>query len=248
LRSWTSRTRAIASGSLLRRELRFSSDGSVLYAERAQEFFLASARAHGLHLLEETRVLRVDARSDLVRLETPAGSIRVRAVVVTAGAWAPLLLESIGVDLATHATRETVGHFLLEGDGSIPVVLDWATPELSSDPTIGRGRLVYALPSPGVGVKVGLDRSGLLTDPDEEGQPDTEVVGCLTEWLADRFGVDSPRLARAETCIYTHTPDDRFILDRIGRVVVGVTCNGHGFKFAPLTGTRLAALAMDAAV
>jgi sarcosine oxidase len=38
-------------------------------------------------------------------------------------------------------------------------------------------------------------------------------------------------------------PDDTFVVERRGRVVVGSACSGHGFKFAPAIGERLAALA-----
>ena len=40
--------------------------------------------------------------------------------------------------------------------------------------------------------------------------------------------------------MYTNTSDERFILERHDRVVVGSACSGHGFKFAPLIGERLA--------
>jgi len=33
------------------------------------------------------------------------------------------------------------------------------------------------------------------------------------------------------------------VLARHGRIVVGSACSGHGFKFAPVVGERLAALA-----
>ncbi len=46
-----------------------------------------------------------------------------------------------------------------------------------------------------------------------------------------------------DTCFYTSTADERFILERRGRIVVGSACSGHGFKFAPVIGERLAALA-----
>jgi sarcosine oxidase len=46
-----------------------------------------------------------------------------------------------------------------------------------------------------------------------------------------------------ETCLYTNTEDESFVLERRGRLVVGSPCSGHGFKFAPLIGERLASLA-----
>jgi sarcosine oxidase len=47
--------------------------------------------------------------------------------------------------------------------------------------------------------------------------------------------------------MYTTTKDESFVLERRGRVVVGSPCSGHGFKFAPAIGERLADLALDAA-
>jgi sarcosine oxidase len=42
------------------------------------------------------------------------------------------------------------------------------------------------------------------------------------------------------------TPDQTFILERRGRIVVGSACSGHGFKFAPAIGERLATLVEQA--
>ena len=47
--------------------------------------------------------------------------------------------------------------------------------------------------------------------------------------------------------MYTTTADESFILERRGRLVVGSPSSGHGFKFAPAIGERLAALATQAA-
>jgi sarcosine oxidase len=48
----------------------------------------------------------------------------------------------------------------------------------------------------------------------------------------------------AQSCLYTSTADESFVLERRGRVVVGSPCSGHGFKFAPAIGRRLAELAL----
>jgi sarcosine oxidase len=103
----------------------------------------------------------------------------------------------------------------------------------------------YALAAPGVGLKAGFHQTGRQTDPDRRGEPDEQLVERAREWVAARF----PRagdLLRAETCLYTMRPGDEFLLERRGRVVVGSACSGHGFKFAPAIGERLAALATEA--
>ena len=50
-------------------------------------------------------------------------------------------------------------------------------------------------------------------------------------------------LRGAISCTYTTTPDEDFILDRIGPVVIGAGFSGHGFKFTPVVGRILADLA-----
>jgi sarcosine oxidase len=47
-----------------------------------------------------------------------------------------------------------------------------------------------------------------------------------------------------ETCLYTMTADEDFVLDREGPVVVGGGCSGQAFKFGPLLGEMLAGLAL----
>ncbi len=42
-----------------------------------------------------------------------------------------------------------------------------------------------------------------------------------------------PEPVETDTCLYTSTDDQTFVLDRRGDVVVGSACSGHGFKFAP---------------
>jgi sarcosine oxidase len=55
-------------------------------------------------------------------------------------------------------------------------------------------------------------------------------------------GLDPTPVHTAE-CLYTTTPDESFVLERVGPVVIGSPCSGHGFKFTPLIGQRLADLA-----
>jgi sarcosine oxidase len=65
--------------------------------------------------------------------------------------------------------------------------------------------------------------------------------------VADWFpGLDPTPVHTAE-CLYTTTPDESFVLDRVGPIVLGSACSGHGFKFAPLIGRQLADLATPAA-
>lgn len=189
----------------------------VVYAERAMHAF-----AQGLNIVEGRRVESLD------EVEEPV-------VVVCAGPWSRGLLEPQGIDLPVVATRETIAYFEL--DGQIPSVVA---------EVVLRGHGFYSLYDPVYGLKVGSHMRGQPADPDVVEGADPALVDEIAEWTAERF----PRAGREpldpQSCFYTSTDDERFIIERHGRIVVGSACSGHGFKFAPAVGKHLAALAAEA--
>jgi len=67
---------------------------------------------------------------------------------------------------------------------------------------------------------------------------DDEVLGFRREELKKVRATP----VGAETCMYTTTADETFILERRGRIVIGSPCSGHGFKFAPAIGSHCPAV------
>jgi sarcosine oxidase len=139
-------------------------------------------------------------------------------------------------DLPVRTTRETVVYFRREG-APLPSVVQL-------DP-VTRGHALYSLHDPVHGLKAGAHHAGARMGPDEECGPDPALVERIAEWVARTYADADPDPVAAETCMYTTTPDEHFILERRGRYVIGSACSGHGFKFAPAIGRRLAALAAD---
>jgi sarcosine oxidase len=103
---------------------------------------------------------------------------------------------------------------------------------------------MYALHDPLHGLKAGAHHAGRATDPNVEEPADPELVERIVAWVRERFPEVDPEPVGAESCLYTSTDDESFVLERRGRVVIGSACSGHGFKFAPAVGRRLAALAL----
>src|SRR5205814_6525370 len=110
------------------------------------------------------------------------------------------------------------------------------------------GLVWYAVPAAGdaPGVKVAAHILGRPVDPRDG--PFTEINPALEEeaagYVHDRLPGLDPAGLGAETCLYTMTPDEDFVLDRAGPLVVGGGCSGHAFKFGPLLGEFLADLAL----
>jgi sarcosine oxidase len=191
-------------------------DAGVVFADRARHAFLEAAGA------EVATNRRIESTDEL----------DADVVVVTAGSW----VRDLVPDLQVRVTRETLTYFKREGPPAPSIV------DLNAETG---GHLKYSLHDPVHGLKAGVHQVGVEADPDDEAPPDPAIVERIVGWVSERFPEVDPEPVDAETCLYTMTADEHFILERRGRVVVGSACSGHGFKFAPAVGRRLAALALE---
>jgi sarcosine oxidase len=191
-------------------------DAGVVFADPARHAFLEAARVE----VETNR-----------RIES-ADELDADVVVVTTGSW----IRDFVPDLPVTITRETLAYFRREGPPPPSIV------DLNAD-TGGHG--MYSLYDPVHGLKAGAHHAGAEADPDVPGEPDPAIVERISSWVRERFPDVDPEPLGAQTCLYTTTPDEQFILERRGRIVIGSACSGHGFKFAPAVGRRLAELALS---
>lgn len=206
-------------------------DAGFIFAELAVRTFADRAVEQGAEIRERSPVLGLRTSDDRVEVMTAEETFRAPVAIVTAGAWARRLLAGAGIDLPVVSSRETVAFFAVRDEPPLPVLVEWTSP-----PT-------YALPSPGEGLKAGWHRSGPEAEPDQPAPVDRRVMDHLSAWVAGHYPSADPQAHHAETCMYTNTADESFILERHGPILVGSACSGHGFKFAPLIGDRLARLA-----
>jgi sarcosine oxidase len=193
-----------------------TADAGVVFADRARHAFL---EAGGVAVETNRRIVSTD-------------DLDADVVVVTAGSW----IRDLVPDLPVTVTRETLAYFKREGPPP-PSIVD-INPE-----TGGHG--MYSLHDPVYGLKAGAHHAGAEADPDAEEPPDPAIVERIAAWVRERFPDVDPSPAETQTCLYTMTADEHFVLERRGRVVVGSACSGHGFKFAPAVGRRLAELALS---
>jgi sarcosine oxidase len=197
----------------------FQPEAGIVLADVAQRALVDCALAQGAQIEEETRVDSLE-------------SLEAKAVVLTAGPWVTRFFP----DLPVRTTRETVAYFRREGD-PLPSVVQL-------DPHT-RGHVMYSLHDPLHGLKAGVHHAGANVSPDDPGEPDPALVERIAEWVARTHPDADPVPIAVETCMYTTTADEHFILERRGNVVIGSACSGHGFKFAPAVGSRLASMAAD---
>ncbi len=210
----------------------FEPDSGVIHAEQCLKMLRLAV---GAALHEEVAVVGLADGGSAVAVQTTRGTLRASVVVCCAGTGTASLLATTGVRLSLHASLEQVAYFASRHHVSagLPVIVERAEP------------MIYALPTPDGGLfkvgrhqsspRVDVARADLTPHPDD----DRSLVAAVKRLLPG-FGT---RPVGSERCFYDNSPDQDFVVDRIGRIVVGAGTSGHGFKFGPLLGAMLANLA-----
>lgn len=211
--------------------------GVVLAAEslRAQ---LGLFERHSQTTLVERSVAAVEPGPRVVFDDGEA--LTADVVVVAAGPGANPLLARLGVDMGLYPYLEQVVHF---GDPANPAAAD-GLPCLFDGPDDQRAG-IYAMPTPGVGFKVGLDRPLRdYTADDVDRTPDDERSEIIRRRVAADIASVTPTVLEASVCCWTDSPDGGFVIDRLdGGVVIACGDSGEGFKYSALMGEVLADLA-----
>jgi sarcosine oxidase len=212
---------------------------AAIRAHRALLALRRVAESAGARFVDDDGVTAIGVEDSGVVVETTGKrTARGRVAVVTAGAWAEPLLAPVLAPLQMRlppitVTQEQVAFFRpRSGFGDLRAFIADGSPP------------VYGLPTPDGLVKIAEHGSGPVVEADHRTfTVEPSRWRALLEWVAAHVpGVD-PEPVDARTCLYASVPDDRFVLDRAGPVVIGAGLGGHGFKFLPSIGARLADLA-----
>jgi glycine/D-amino acid oxidase-like deaminating enzyme len=209
--------------------------GGVLAADRIVAALARRVVELGGTLQERTRVAALDPESGTLSL-ADGRSIAADRIVLAAGPWTGRLWPELAGDLTP--SRQLVCTAQVPDDlaaawADMPMVLD-----------IGADSGVYAVPPVhGAPLKLGDHSFSLTGDPDREREPGDAELQAL--YLRARRQLAAPERYRrlaGRTCFYTVAAEERFRHCRRGRAHVLAACSGHGFKFAPLIGARVADL------
>lgn len=220
-------------------EVLFHPQAGTVDAARAIEAFVAEAVRRGAAVSSETECVSLRPTGERMVLGFASGErVGARSVVVAAGAWLGPLLKGLVTLPALSVTQQQTFHFPR---------LD---PQAEPWPSVIHGNpdLIYHLAGgrdggPADDRKIAEHLHGTpTTAASRSGEVDpasrARVVEYAMRWLP---GLD-PSPGGESTCLYTTTPTEDFVLDRVGSLVVCSACSGHGAKFAPLIGELTADL------
>lgn len=209
-----------------------------LRVEAAVGAMVTSALAAGASAAFGVRVREIDDRG--------GGGVVVRAddgrswsagqVVIAAGPWMSQVCPKVSV----RATRQTLGWFWPEAAERFVRLPVWAF-------DVAGGGLLYGFPmrAERPGLKAAVHAPGPRVEPDAvrrvtDAADEATLRGVLARYVP--AAANGPCLAMT-VCLYENSPDGHFLLGRMSptTVVVG-GLSGHGFKFAPALGERVAEL------
>jgi sarcosine oxidase len=220
-----------------------------LFPEECIRAQLRVAIQHDAKLQFEEKIQSWIADSDCVSVTTNRATYQAEHLVIAAGPWAGEALRGV---LPLKVTRQVVAWIQPRG-GIEPFLASRFPAFLSESPHGGPpGYGFPAIDGPGGGVKAAIHGSDIECTPETV---DREIhpadLANVFENLAVRFpALGAGKILRAQTCLYTMTPDEHFVIGCLpGFEAVTIACgfSGHGFKFAPVVGEILADLATTGA-
>jgi len=205
-------------------------EAATVHADGALAAFQRVAVARGADLRFGARVTDIVTSESGAIVRADGVEVSAGCVVFTTGAWADRLLGDEFRLPPLTVTDEQVFYFRPRREFRWPTFITRSVPEM------------YGLPTPDGTMKAGGHYEGLVCDPDRRpGHSDTART-LVSAWIADNVPGLDPEPVRVSTCLYATYPDEDFVIERVGPVVLGVGLGGHGFKFLPELGRRVADL------
>ena len=215
-----------------------------LFPEECIRAQLKVAAQNGAELHYDERVVSWRTQRGRVEVATHRATYEAGRLVIAAGPWANEALRHV---FPLRVTRQVMTW--IQPAGAIEPFLPGSFPVfLCESPEDGKpGYGFPAVDGLSGGVKAAIHGSDVECTPDTIDRVIHETDGAeVMRRLRPRFPALDGVILKAQTCMYTMTPDEHFIIGQhpqFPTVIIACGFSGHGFKFAPVVGEILADLA-----
>ncbi|MEM6902575.1 MAG: FAD-dependent oxidoreductase [Pseudomonadota bacterium] len=216
----------------------YQPSGGVLNAGRIVELTAHYLMRQGVGIHPHRQVHDADIDTGTVRFADGTEEA-ADAVVVAAGPWVGRLLPLLNNRVTP--SRQMVVYVDL--DARELAAWQRAPMLLDIDPEHG----FYTVPPvTSDRLKIGDHKFTMTGDPDDDREVVREQAETVLHWAGKRVaGLGPDRLNAAKACFYTVQPDERFVVEPIGKAgFVMSGFSGHGFKFGALMGETMAQLVL----
>lgn len=228
----------------------YSPDSGILNATKAVSMFHYLAKINGCTIKDNTLVTNIyqvldGAKAETI-VETNTGiNFKCNRCIVTVGAWTKKFLKKINVDLPLRVVQTTVAYWPVDdptvyASTVFPVFINYS-----------EDAFIYGFPAhefPNM-IKC-CAHYGPDVDPDTRTfLPELhDLKATVAPFIERTFRGVKAVPEKTESCMYTWTPDEDFIIDELPGhqgILIGCGFSGHGFKLAPIVGKILSHLALS---
>ncbi|MFE3577400.1 N-methyl-L-tryptophan oxidase [Lysinibacillus sp. NPDC059133] len=219
----------------------FEPTAGVLRVEACINAYKKLAIEAGATLHTNEKVQNIQA-GDIVRVQTANTIYEAKHLIVTAGAWATELLQTMDLTIPVTPTRKTFAWFEAEEQLYREDVFPAYCFEFADS-------AYYGFPSiDGAGLKLGRHDGGEVINPNDPLRPFDDQDALDLQNFINRFMPQHGALKFGKTCKYSMTPDEDFIIDFLPEhrnIIIAAGFSGHGFKFSSAVGEVLADLTLN---
>lgn len=228
----------------------YSPDSGILNATKAVAMFHYLAKVNGCTIKDNSLVTKIYQVSGGPKAETIVETnvgikFSCARCVVTVGAWSKKFLEKINIDLPLRVVQTTVAYWPVD-DPSVysstvfPVFINYS-----------EDAFIYGFPAhefPNM-IKC-CAHFGPDVDPDKRDflPGIVDLKKTVAPFIERTFEGVTAVPEKTESCMYTWTPDEDFIIDELpgySGIFIGCGFSGHGFKLAPIVGKILSELVLS---
>ncbi|RXI96425.1 N-methyl-L-tryptophan oxidase [Anaerobacillus alkaliphilus] len=217
----------------------FEPTSGVLKCEECINAYQELAEQHGATILSNRRVKEINIQNDKVTIKTSNQTFNANSLVISAGAWTKDLLKMLDLDAPLTPVRKTFAWY----EANEQMYSQNHFPAFAFETPQG---IYYGFPSiDGVGLKLGRHDGGETVHPVMPLFPYGESDDKDLRQFLTQFMPNVEKLKYGKTCMYTLTPDEKFIIDlhpRYTNVAIAAGFSGHGFKFSSAVGQALSNL------
>lgn len=218
--------------------------------EKCVQAQIEMATNNGATIKMSEKVLSYTDDGKIVTVKTDKGTYAARKLIVTTGPWINELIPEYKGLFKVY--RQVLYWFDLKNEShyenykSMPIFI-WLFN--NKDQIFG----FPAIDGPSGGIKVATEYYGHTTTPVESSHHVTqdEIDSMYTKFVHNKIPGISDHCLRAASCLYTVTPDHKFVVDfhpDFKNTIIASPCSGHGFKHSAAIGEMLADMATDSPI
>jgi sarcosine oxidase/L-pipecolate oxidase len=227
----------------------YDPEAGLLKADLCLKAFQDQFVKHGGVIHDGDAVTQIESDGKIAKIHTASGvQYSCEGVAICVGTWSKSFLDNfLGLKLPLQPLAVRACYWKVDKPGLYSVANGFPCILSAYDDT-NPENAYYGLPSdeyPDM-VKFCSHFGVFINHPDERDSVDvSEFVQKAQHFIEEHLDGVQAKPAVVETCMYTLTPDEHFILDKHPKyenIAIGAGFSGHGFKFGPVVGEILGSL------